>query len=98
MPKRKPLNPSTINVSLTPVATLPCQSGNRIPDMRQVEVRIRCNFTMPKRKPSISALTPPETMVLQLYHAKAETCPRYRSGNPVAMVATLPCQSGNGRG
>ena len=55
------------------VATLPCQSGNSNVLMREFTCKSGCNFTMPKRKlpsPVSSSLT---VVMLQLYHAKAET-------------------------
>ena len=51
----------------------------------------RCNFTMPKRKPTHTKGKHTQSKQLQLYHAKAETiiwCTKYRK--PVCCNFTMP--------
>ena len=93
--KEETLHVGTQFYRIVLVATLPCQRGNVNIAIALTCLRIRCNFTMPKRKRTRVFLSLCAHSELQLYHAKEETCHILIEPACVSHVATLPCQRGN---
>ena len=93
MPKRKQIIHSSPPSSKTMVATLPCQSGNRVFKTFGLFYQ-GCNFTMPKRKPAYLGHNFFKRFGCNFTMPKRKQLLRnFLDVN--LMVATLPCQSGN---
>ena len=77
------------------VATLPCQSGNSYDTILLIAQYFVATLPCQSGNFSCMGMCIIRMLLLQLYHAKAETDEGVVGGPQIVNVATLPCQSGN---